>query len=164
MKPLLAVAVALCVLTSGAQSKDELKEKIDKLQLDLMNTQVKLLRANEGLTKAQQEIARLKEELAKAEPSVKKARELPLNVGRRKAVTGNGYVLEIRNASTKILPVKVTLISPTFSKTNTFDLVLDPAKITGPVKEIGHLEGWSGAPGDLVEIASDGFDPIRRHF
>lgn len=156
-KVIVTALAALLALDALAQTKDELKQRVDQLELELQNTKVKLVKAEEELKKC-------KEAVNTAVPYVKRARELPVNLGRRKALTGSGFVLELQNASTKTLPVKVTLISPTFSKTNTFDLVLDGAKLTGPLKEIGHKEGWPGSPGDLVEIESEGYDPIRKHF
>jgi hypothetical protein len=114
-------------------------------------------------------IAELEEKLKQAKAIIerlasdaRRARELPINVTQRKAITGSGQVVHIESISSKTLPVKVTLINPTFGKTNVFDLTIDPARITPSTKEIGHLEGWAGAPGDLIMLESQGFDPIRK--
>jgi hypothetical protein len=60
--------------------------------------------------------------------------------------------------------VKVKFTSPTFNKTRTFDVVLDPASVISNPKEIGYAEGRPVAPGDEVEILSEGFDPIKQKF
>ena len=110
------------------------------------------------------EIARLQSEVAQLTADAKRARQLPVRVIQRKALTGPGQVLHLENLSPNTIPLKVTLISPTFGKTNTFELVVDGAEITPRVKEIGHKQGWAGTQGDLIEIQSAGFEPILKHF
>lgn len=112
----------------------------------------------------QAEIVRLRADLTAARVEIARFKQMPIEVEQRKALTGAGQVLHLQNLSTKTLPVKVTLISPTFGKTNTFDIVLNPARVTPTSKEIGHAEGWAAAPGDLVQIESAGYIPIRKHF
>ncbi len=108
------------------------------------------------LDQTQWELARAKAKIAQLQPLATKARELPVSVTFRRAVVGAGYVIQIHNKSGKSLPLKITATNLTFNKTTTFD------KVAGPVPlEIGHMEGWTFASGDLIEIASDGFDPLK---
>jgi hypothetical protein len=112
----------------------------------------------------QKELENARTEIARLSPEAKRGRELPIKIGQRSAVLGSGNVLQIQNLSTRPLPVKVKFTSPTFNKTRAFDLVLDPASVISSPKEIGHAEGWAVAPGDEVEIFSEGFDPKKQKF
>jgi hypothetical protein len=82
---------------------------------------------------------------------------MPVEVQERKAIIGDTYVVRIRNDSGKTLPVKVTLTSPTFNVTKSYTAVIAP----NSYKEVGHTEGWAGAPGDKVVVESDGFEPMN---
>ncbi len=83
---------------------------------------------------------------------------LPVAVTYRKAMMGAGYVLQIRNSSGKSLPLKITLTNPTFNKTKTFDVVADASP---KPFEIGHLEGWTLTSGDVIQVSSEGFEPMQ---
>jgi septal ring factor EnvC (AmiA/AmiB activator) len=165
---------AFTTLPVIAQTKDQIAAELEstKLQMaavkrELSKTKDELAKANEELKKTQEELAATKEQLSKAKdeilvlaPDAKRARQMPVLVGRRTANLGSGYVLQIRNTSGKQFPVKVTLSNPTFGKTKEYDLVIEP----GMVKEIGHLEGWKGAEGDQIKLESQGYDPIEKKF
>lgn len=87
-----------------------------------------------------------------------RANQVPVSTTFRRAIIGPGYVLQFHNKSRRTLPLKITVTSPTFNKTKTFDAVADP----GPEPlEIGHMEGWTFASGDLIEIRSEGFTPVN---
>ena len=78
---------------------------------------------------------------------------LPVEVGYRPALLGDGYVLHLHSTSGKSLPLNVTVTNPTFKKTRTYQIVLDG----GAHKEIGHFEGWTLASGDGIQVAHDGY-------
>jgi len=71
---------------------------------------------------------------------------------------GAGYVLQIHNKSDKRLPLKITVTNPTFNKTKTFDAVANANRV--PL-EIGHLEGWTFASGDVIEVICVGYDTLN---
>ena len=139
------VALALLFLSPQvqAQSKEELQSQVTQLQGQL---------------------SRAKAEIARLQADAKRAREMPVRLSKRKALTGSGEVLKIENISTRTMPLKVTLMNPTFGRTNVFDLVLDAAQVSASAKEIGHLQGWAAAPGDIVLVESMGYDPIGKRF
>jgi hypothetical protein len=86
---------------------------------------------------------------------------VPVVAGRRKSLRRNhGLVYYFANASFKDLPVQITINSPTFGKTKSYDLILSAAR-PGPVKEIGNMQGWEGSSGDEIEIKSGKLDPLK---
>jgi hypothetical protein len=113
------------------------------------------------IAKLQRQLAAAKAEITKLMPYAKRGAQMPIKLEQRKAVMASGRVLEVENYSSDTLPVKVMMISPTFGKTNAFDLVLDPAQIRPFVKEIGHMQGWTLAPGDVVEVHSKDYLPSK---
>jgi septal ring factor EnvC (AmiA/AmiB activator) len=173
-KVLIVIFAALVTPPVVAQTKDQLAAELEstKLQMagvkrELSKTKDELSKANEELKKTQEELASTKDQLSKAkeeiaalEPYAKKARQMPVSIGRRTASLGTGYVLQIRNTSGKPLSVKLSLSNPTFGKSKEYDLTIDP----GMVKEIGHLEGWKGAEGDQIKLESAGYDSIAKNF
>jgi hypothetical protein len=116
------------------------------------------------ITLLRAQLSSARAEIAKLLPYAKRVREMPVKLSARKALMGSGLVLQVKSFSLTALPAKVTLISPTFGKTNTFDLVIDAAQVTPTTKEIGHAEGWAGAPGDWIIVESQGYDPVKEHF
>lgn len=85
------------------------------------------------------------------------SRPLPIRATYRKALLGPGYVLVLQNTSSESLSLVVKLESPTFQRQKTFDVVVDRMRVA----ELGHLEGWRLASGDLIEISHEGFEPIH---
>lgn len=78
--------------------------------------------------------------------------DFPFHLTYRKAITGNGYVAQVRNISAKSQAVKVTLHNPTFNQTKAYSLVVDARNF----KEIGYLEGWTLASGDKITLECNG--------
>ena len=76
----------------------------------------------------------------------------PFRVTYRKALTGNGYVAQVRNISRGSQSVKVTLYNPTLNRTRVYSLVVDARDF----KEIGYLQGWTLASGDKVTLECNG--------
>ncbi len=110
------------------------------------------------LDQTKSELEQAKAEIAQLQPLATKALQMPVSITFRQALAGAGYVLQIHNKSGKNLPLKITVTNPTFNKTKTFNAVAN----AGPKPlEIGHLEGWTFASGDVIEVVSEGFDPIE---
>ena len=86
--------------------------------------------------------------------------DLPVEAGKRKALTGSGLVAQFENRSGKALPIQITFTNATFRRAKTFNHICEPKKVF----EIGHLEGWNVATGDEVTIVSAGYKPLRLRF
>lgn len=78
---------------------------------------------------------------------------LPVTVGVRDAVLATGKVLQVKNTSANTLMVVVTLSNSTTQQRRSYRLDI-PAD---GVSEIGHLEGWTVASGDQIEIRNDAY-------
>lgn len=89
-------------------------------------------------------------------PVVASKPAIPINVTLRKALAGQGAVAQFHNQADKIIPFTVEItragVQP-FKRA----LVCDPGKAV----EIGHMEGFALAPGDVVEISADGYRPSK---
>ena len=132
---ILPIAVVAVLLITAADSKtDALQEQIKKLNLENADLERRLLEASTP----------------------------PIEVGRRKALLGDGYVIQVSNQTTKMLPVKVHLENPTFGKQADFDLILPAAKLVTGIKEIGSVQGWTAVTGDIITITGQGFTTIKK--
>jgi hypothetical protein len=78
---------------------------------------------------------------------------LPIEVKTRQALLGSGLVLAVHNKSSQVIALRVTLTNPTTQMSKAFALNVDPGK----VGEIGHVEGWSVAKGDQIEVFNVAF-------
>jgi hypothetical protein len=76
----------------------------------------------------------------------------PFRVSYRKALTGSGYVAQIRNISRGSQSVKVTLENPTLNRARVYSLVVDARDF----REIGYLQGWTLASGDKITLECNG--------
>ena len=66
----------------------------------------------------------------------------------RKAVTGPGLVVGLKNNSERHLAVLVTAANPTTKEHKTLRVDIAPHQTT----EVGHLEGWTFASGDSLKV------------
>jgi DNA-directed RNA polymerase subunit RPC12/RpoP len=78
---------------------------------------------------------------------------LPIEVNVRGALLGSGKVLQIKNKSDGTLMVIVSMKNTTTKQVKNFRLDIP----SGRASEIGHLEGWTVASGDLIEIRNDAY-------
>ena len=140
----IGLAVAVIAAVFFAIRANTLRNRVAELQTQLNQAQAQLEQAKTVITQLQ--------------PLAQKALQLPINLTVRKAMMGAGFVLQIHNQSGKSLPLKITLTNPTFNKTKTFDMVADAAPVP---REIGHLEGWTLAPGDIIRVTSEGFESLE---
>ena len=132
-----------------------------RVDLEASNKQNQQLKSDlEASGEMIQKLSRKVEELT---PFAKKAREMPIKLVERKAPKG-GLWLQIESLSSAAIALKGKVISPEANRTNSFEVTLEPAKMTASSKEVGQLEGWSALPGDLIELQAEGYDPIRKRF
>jgi uncharacterized protein YoxC len=82
---------------------------------------------------------------------------VPIRVGMRRAMLGNGLIGVFTNLSGKQLPVIVALRNPTTGAGKRLSIQVSP----GGRSEIGSGEGWSFASGDQIGLVSAGFEPLR---
>lgn len=170
MKIVLSIALAVMTVAAalGFLAARDFAQKLNHANSSLVNAAETATKLDADLkaAKAEQDIAArriadLESELASTSakvgelvPLAKKARTLPVKITRRKAALGAGTVYQFHNTSGHALPVSISFSNPSFKSTKTIDVTLDPVL----QKEVGHLEGWSGSPGDVIEITSDGYD------
>lgn len=88
---------------------------------------------------------------------INKLPELPIEVGYREALLGSGLVGEFKNTSNKHLSVRVTMENPTMNSKKTVRLDIAPNEL----REIGHMEGWAFASGDVITISHDGYKNLK---
>jgi hypothetical protein len=74
--------------------------------------------------------------------------DMPLKVTYRKAVMGEGYVIQFHNISEDLLPIRVTFENPPTKTSKEFRLNIPAFK----TKEFGHLEGWTALLGDKITV------------
>ena len=155
---------------AGASLKTQLAlatNQVAVLQAQIATTETKLAAAKEESVKRITELEnRLASTSAKVEelaPLAKQALTLPVTITMRKALLGSGRVYQFRNTSSEDLPVTIRLSNPSFTAAKTFDRVLD-SNGKNTATEIGHLEGWTGAPGDVIQIRSGGYDLMVKTF
>ena len=134
-------------------------------QLRTVTGERDLARTELEQTKGVLEQARMR--MAQMEPLAVQARQMAIHVGFRKAFFGSGFVLVLQNKTTKPMALNVTVTDATGQKTKQFRVVANGGIAAGAnfqassPAEIGHQEGWAFAPGDKVEVACPGFDPIK---
>jgi hypothetical protein len=141
---------------------DEVKRRLSKEVETRQQTERDLIDARNQLTEHLREIEQLKAQLTYREADAQKAREmarpaLPLVVGFRSSMLGQGLVAMIENTSDRYLTVVLAVRNPTSSTANRFQLELDPRSRT----DFGHLEGWQFGSGDEVVLFNDAFGELR---
>lgn len=73
---------------------------------------------------------------------------LPVEVGYRPSLIGEGLVLNVKNNSNRTLTILATLSNATLRSEKKFNLTISPSEVS----EIGHLEGWELVSGDQVKL------------
>ncbi|MHB8938272.1 MAG: hypothetical protein ACYC39_08140 [Thiobacillus sp.] len=141
---------------------DEVKRRLSKEAETRQQTERDLIDARNQLTEHLREIEQLKAQLAYREADAQKAREmarpaLPLVVGFRSSMLGQGLVAMIENTSDRYLSVVLAVRNPTSSTADRFQLELAPRSRT----DFGHLEGWQFASGDEVGLFNDEFGALK---
>ncbi|CAG0998625.1 hypothetical protein MTYP_02719 [Methylophilaceae bacterium] len=112
------------------------------------------------LSKSKQDAERIAEStsdlLNQAYAEIAKKPELPVSLNVRKALTGNGLVVQFTNRSDKYLSVIARFENPTTRETETVRLDLTPMG----TKEIGHLEGWAFSSSDVIHLQHNDYASI----
>jgi len=122
--------------------------------LQLSESRQQFAQAQDQSSKLNEKVTQLQSQVAILQPMAEKVRQLPIKYGFRKALLGNGLVLEIRNISPNILSLNITITNTTFNQAKVFNEVLD----SGRLLQLGHMQGAQIAPGDRITITSDGYD------
>ena len=120
-----------------------------------------LIETRNQLTDSLREIEQLKAQLAYKETDFQAAATakpaLPVVVGFRSSMLGQGLVAMIENTSDRYLTVVLAVRNPALSTAKRFQLELDPRSRT----DFGHLEGWQFASGDEVGLFNDAFGALK---
>jgi len=74
---------------------------------------------------------------------------LPVEIAYRKALTGPGLVLVVKNNSGRHLSIHATLKNPSLNQEKSYRLDVPPKGTT----EVGYREGWTLASGDTVTLS-----------
>lgn len=82
---------------------------------------------------------------------------VPARITVRKALMGEGYVIQVYNDSERYLKFTVTHKRPTLKQASTFIVALDH----GGFEEVGWKEGHIFYPGDLVEISHGDYRSVE---
>ena len=82
---------------------------------------------------------------------------MPVVVGFRSSMLGQGLVAVIENTSDRYLTVVLAVRNPTLSTAKRFTLELTPRSST----DFGHLEGWQFASDDEVALFNDEFGALK---
>jgi len=85
--------------------------------------------------------------------------DLPTRVSFRPALIGSGLVAQIQNFGATELVIAATAKSAATNQQKSWRLVIAPGKSAN----IGHMEGWSFADGDELELVESGYRPLKFH-
>lgn len=120
-----------------------------------------LIETRNQLTGSLREIEQLKAQLAYKESDVQAAAAakpaLPVVVGFRSSILGQGLVAVIENTSDRYLAVALAVRNPALSTVKRFTLQLEPRSRN----DFGHIEGWQFSSGDEVGLFNDEFGTLR---
>ena len=139
----------------------EVKRRLSKEVETRQQAERYLIETRNKLTDSLREIEQLKAQLAYKESDVQAAAAakpaLPVVVGFRSSMLGQGLVAVIENTSDRYLTVVLAVRNPTLSTAKRFKLELDPRSST----DFGHMEGWQFASGDEVGLFNDEFGALK---
>lgn len=123
--------------------------------------QTKALESSQAQTAATRSLLEIAQaEITKLTPLAEKALTLPIEISTRKALTGQGSVLQLLNTSHSPLPVTVKAHSVNFGDKGPKGFILTP----GVKEQVGKYELLDFLPGDTAEITSVGFSPMVFKF
>ncbi len=83
-------------------------------------------------------------------------KNLPIGVGFRKAILGQGEVAVLRNLSEAELAVKARIVDAATHQEHNFTIDIDPGRPT----EFGYAQGYAFEPGDAVSLSHDGYKTV----
>lgn len=139
----------------------EVKRRLSKEVETRQQAERYLIETRNKLTDSLREIEQLKAQLAYKESDVRAAAAakpaLPVVVGFRSSMLGQGLVAVIENTSDRYLTVVLAVRNPTLSTAKRFTLELAPRSST----DFGHLEGWQFAADDEVALFNDAFAALK---
>lgn len=151
---------AIALLGSGC---GESSGKVRTLQTELEHSRTQLATANAKIATLQSQLTNANAKIAELTPLADKARILPIRITSRRAGTDTNTVYQIVNLSGSALAVKIKLSNTKYQYSKSLTCVL-PATRPAPAYEIGPTEGWPAAPGDVLEMTSEGYDVMTKTF
>ena len=135
-KGFLFTILGILVLGLGAYFYNSQKEKAET-ERELIITQAKLEAAKEV---------------------IQKMPAMPIEMGKRDALLGEGEVVQIKNIFSRNLTVTVKCTRPGLGDQKTFQVELAPNQ----PKEIGHMEGWAFKKGDRITVSHADFEDLTQ--
>jgi outer membrane murein-binding lipoprotein Lpp len=136
----------LAALLAGCVPKSELV----KANSDLAESQEKIKSLEQDLVSTKSALEEAESEISKLQPLADKARQLPVRTRLNHIGVGSAYTLVFRNESRVAMRFFVVITSASHAKT--YNSVIEAGKIW----VLPRL-----AAGDVVEIASEGFDTYK---
>ena len=83
--------------------------------------------------------------------------DLPIEVGFRRSLVGEGVVAQFKSLSDKALTVTARFSNPATQESRLFRLQLSARAMS----EFGRLEGWVFGPGHTIELSVDGYEALK---
>lgn len=100
----------------------------------------------------------LRRQIAHTQAVIEKKPEMPIELGKRDALLGDGEVVQLKSIFSRNLTVTVKCMRPGLGDQKTFSVELIPNQ----PKEIGHLEGWAFKKGDRITISHSAFEDMNK--
>jgi len=139
----------------------EVKRRLSKEVETRQQAERYLIETRNQLTDSLREIEQLKTQLAYKESDIQAVAAakpaLPVVVGFRSSMLGQGLVAVIENTSDRYLTVVLAVRNPTLSTAKRFQFELAPRSSI----DFGHLEGWQFASDDEVALFNDAFAALK---
>jgi hypothetical protein len=140
-------------LTAATTEASTLKTQLGSAQAHANDLQQQLASSQQQSSSQQQQL-----QDAQAQLSAESRPDLPIRVGFRRALLGQGEVGMFQNLSNRVLEVTLDVNSPATGASMHHNYVLNPRGLL----QVGPLEHWAFAPGQKIELSNPGFRPIVR--
>jgi hypothetical protein len=139
------------------------QEKLQPPESELVRLQEQLTAAQGQISNLQQQVMAASNQIADLRPWADKARTLPLRVApvRSNSSTNGNY--QFLNLLSSAVAVRIQLSNSVGGQTMTLTRVL-PGVRPAPPFEVGLADGWPVAPGDVIQISSDGYEVLTKKF
>ncbi len=161
MKALPIIIVLLGAwLVSGCGNSPE---KLQSTESEVARLQEQLTAAQGQISNLQQQVMAASSQIADLKPWADKARTLPLRVTpvRSNSSTNGNY--QFLNLLSSAVAVRIQLSNSVGGQTMTLTRVLPGARPAPPF-EVGLGDGWPVAPGDVIQMSSDGYEVLTKNF
>ena len=130
---------------------------------DLARLKTRLADAQAQINILQQQVMAASNQIANLKPLADKARTLPLRVTPVRSNSDTNGTYQFVNLSSSAVAVRIQLSNSVFHQTMTLTRVL-PSSRPAPPFEVGPTDGWPAAPGDVIQMISDGYEVLTKRF